>query len=116
MTPSLWPLESRPFLVLPAPFLWADSIVNGNGDFERGDFGGKEREWGPNSPLRKDEEEVEVNEIPLKEAIRLKLIDEVTAIFKMFDEGFWSSNCSCFHGREMIMEENVILSLRFLYG
>lgn len=28
-TPRLWPLESRPFLVLPPPFLWAASMVAG---------------------------------------------------------------------------------------
>lgn len=85
MTPSLWPLESRPFLVLPAPFLCADSIVNGNGETDRGDLLGREREIVPKSPLTKEDEELELNESPLKEAIKLNPIDVATAIVEEFE-------------------------------
>lgn len=118
MTPSLWPLESRPFLVLPAPFLWADSIVNGNGETERGDLLGRRREEGPNSPLKKDDEELELNDIPLKEAIKLKLIEVVTAIVG----GVWSCKIGvkleCFSSKEMEvvkMRKRVILPYLWLF-
>lgn len=79
LTPSRWPRESRPFFVLPAPFLWADSIVKGNGDVGgRGtvtDLGHTVK-----SPLRKEEEELEDKERPLNEPIRFTLIETV-AIF-----------------------------------
>lgn len=73
LTPSLWPLESRPFLVLPAPFLWAFSMVKGNRfGKETESLGGA---WmGAKSPLKKEEEEVEKRERPLNAPTRFKLM------------------------------------------
>lgn len=80
LTPSRCPRESRPFFVLPAPFLCADSIVKGNGD-----VGGRETvtDLGHTvkSPLRKEEEELEDKERPLNEPIRLALIEAVAIFF-----------------------------------
>lgn len=88
LTPSLFPLESRPFLVLPAPFLWAASMVRGKLEGWETESRGGAVDTASSPPLRK--EELEDKDSPLKEPMRLR-----AAVIEEEEVAIWLFRSDC---------------------